>query len=355
MNAVAPPAEPWRSAKHHWLTVLAVCVLTIVALLAVLAFWHLPPFDIGVEETENAYVHGETTALAAQVSGNVIDVTVRDYAQVRRGQILFRIDDRTYRAKVEQAQANLAAQQAQLANNIQAHAAREAQIRAQEAALSSAGAQRARSEADWRRAQSLVTDGSISKREHDQTLAAQLQAQAAVQQAQASLAVAREDLRTVDVGRGALAAQVDAARAALHAAQVDLDYTTVRAPKDGQLGEVGVHLGQYVGVGTQLVTLVPPVRWVIADFKESQTTHIRPHQTASFSVDALGGERFNGHVGPVAPATGSEFALLKPDNATGNFVKVPQRIGILIELDPNQRDAERLAPGMSVVARVSTR
>lgn len=354
MNTVETPSEPWRSAEHHWLTVITVCAMAVVGIMATLAFWHLPPFDLGVEETENAYVHGETTALAAQVNGNVVEVAVSDYAHVRRGQTLFRIDDRIYHAKVEQAQANLDAAQAQLANNLQAHAAREAQIRAQEAALRSATAQSVRSAADWRRAQALVTDGSISKRERDQTLAGQLQAKAAVEQSQSALAVAREDLRTVDVGRGALAAQVDAARAALHAAQVDLDYTVVRAPKDGQLGQVGVYLGQYVGVGTQLVTLVPPVRWVIADFKEAQTAHIHSHQLASFAVDALAGRRFTGHVGPMAPATGAEFAVLKPDNATGNFVKVPQRIGILIELDANQQDADRLAPGMSVVARVDT-
>lgn len=350
--AGAAPAPVWQSPPLRWPAVTLIVVLTAGAILAVLAFWNLPPFGQGRVETDNAYVHGLTTGLAAQASGNITDVTVSDYARVRAGDILFRIDDSTYRAKTDQAHANLQAQMAQLRNDEQAHAARAAQIQAQEAALASAKAQWERAKADLRRATDLVGDGSISVRERDQAHAGELQAAAAVHQAEAALAVAHQDLRTVDVGHAGLVAQVDAARAQLRAAEVDLQYTVVRAPKDGQLGQVGVHVGQYVGTGSQLVTLVPDLRWVIADFKESQTAHIRPGQAASFTVDALDGETFRGHVGRLAPATGSEFAVLKPDNATGNFVKVPQRIGVLIELDGGQSDVDRLTPGMSVVATV---
>jgi multidrug resistance efflux pump len=350
----APAPANWQPPPLRWRAVATAVVLAIVAVVAVLSFWRLPPFDRGVVETDNAYVHALTTDLAAQVSGNILEVGVTDFAIVKAGQVLFRIDDRTYRARVEQAQANLEGQQAQLDNQTQAHASRAAQIRVQDAALASARAQATRTQADMRRASNLVGNGSISVRELDQTHAGQLQAEAAVHQAEAALAVAREDLRSVDVGRGALVAQVDAARAALHAAQVDLQYTVVVAPREGQLGQVGAHVGQYVGSGTQLVTLVPNERWVIAEFKEAQTAKIRARQTATFRVDALDGKEFHGHVGPRAPATGSEFAVLKPDNATGNFVKVPQRIGIYIAIDPDQADANLLAPGMSVIARVDT-
>jgi multidrug resistance efflux pump len=121
------------------------------------------------------------------------------------------------------------------------------------------------------------------------------------------------------------------------------------------LGQVGVRLGQYVTNGAQMVSLVPADRWVIADFKEAQTHHIRRGDRATFTVDALGSARFSGRVEDLSPAAGSEFAVLKPDNATGNFVKVPQRIGVRINVGPGQPDAARLRPGMSVEARVETR
>lgn len=350
------PSTPqvWLRPQLRRPVIVAAIVLATGAILAILSFWRLPPFDRGEVETDNAYIHGSTTSLAAQASGNVTEVRVTDYARVKAGDVLFQIDDRIYRARVEQARANLEAQEAQLANQVQARASRAAQVRAQQAALASTIAQRSRAQADMQRAARLVGDGSISIRERDQTHAGELQADASVRQAEAAVSVAHEDLRSVDVGRAALVAQVDAARAALHAAEVDLQYTVVTAPRDGQLGQVGVHVGQFVNVGSALATLVPQERWVIADFKETQTARIRAGQVATFSVDALAGEVFHGRVGTRAPATGSEFAVLKPDNATGNFVKVPQRIGILIEPDPNQRDIDRLAPGMSVVARIST-
>jgi len=200
-----------------------------------------------------------------------------------------------------------------------------------------------------------VKDGSISARERDQTLAALRAAEAQVRQAQATSEIARQDIRTVDVGRGGLEAQVEAARAQLRLAEIDLDNTLIRAPESGQIGEVGVRLGQYVTNGVQLVSLVPGDRWVIANFKEAQTRRVRAGQKAVLHVDALGGAEVKGHVEGLAPAAGSEFAVLKPDNATGNFVKVPQRIGVRIAIDPGQPIAARLRPGMSVEARVDTR
>ena len=144
-------------------------------------------------------------------------------------------------------------------------------------------------------------------------------------------------------------------RQQLRLAEIDLDNTIIRAPEDGQVGEVGVRLGQYVTNGVQLLSLVPPERWVIANFKEAQTRRVRPGQPAVLSVDALGGARFKGHVERLSPAAGSEFAVLKPDNATGNFVKVPQRLGVRIAIDPGEALAARLRPGMSVEARIDTR
>lgn len=333
--------------------VAVVCALAAIAL--VLAAWGLPPFAGPVQTTDNAYVHGHTTVIAGQVSGYVTQVLVQDFETVTPGQVLVRIDDRVYRAKVEQAQANLAAAVAALANSDQAHAARTAEWHGQQASAAGAAAQLVKARADMGRADDLQRDGSISVRERDQTLAALAQSDAQVRQAQAAIEIGHQNIRTVEVGRAALAAQVDAARAQLHAAEIDLEHTVIRAPEAGRLGEIGVRVGAFVTSGTQMMALVPPERWVIADLKEAQTGQIRPGQPVTVAVDALGGARFRGHVERLAPATGAEFAVLKPDNATGNFVKIPQRIGVRIAIDPGQQGADRLGPGMSVEVRIDTR
>jgi multidrug resistance efflux pump len=315
-----------------------IAVVALVAVLAILWAWDLWPFGGGIEVTDNAYVRGRTTVIAPQVSGYVVQVVVRDYQYVRAGQVLVQIDDRIYRARVAQAQAALAAAKAALANSDQSRASRVA-------SLASARAQLQRAQADMGRVNDLVSDGSVSLRERDQTLAALAQARAGGQ-------IAVQDVRTVDVGRDGLLANVDAAHAQLRLAEIDLEHTVIRAAESGQVGEIGVRLGQYVTNGTQLFSLVPADRWIIANYKESQLSHMAPGEQASFTVDALGGTRFTGRVEQVSPAAGSEFAVLKPDNATGNFVKVPQRIGVRIAIDPRQPGIERLRPGMSVETRV---
>ena len=147
---------------------------------------------------------------------------------------------------------------------------------------------------------------------------------------------------------------MEGAKAQLHLAEIDLANTVIRAPGDGQLSEIGVRNGAYVTAGTQLMFIVPRDIWVIANFKEAQTHNIRPGQRASFKVDALGGARLTGRVENLSPAAGSEFSVLRPDNATGNFVKVAQRIAVRIRVDPGQDLVRRLRPGMSVEARIDT-
>ncbi|HEX4636575.1 MAG TPA: HlyD family secretion protein [Rhizomicrobium sp.] len=332
--------QGWHPPVLRWHVVLVIVALAVAALLSVLAAFGLPPFGWNVEATDNAYVRGRTSVIAPQVSGYVVSVALTDYAQVKAGQVLVRIDDSTYRARVEQARANLAAAIAALANNRQSYASSVASLSGQEAGL-------VRAQADIKRVDDLVKDGSVSIRERDQT-------QAALAQARSATEVARQNIRTVEVGRGGLEAQVAAGRAALNAAEIDLEHTVIHAPETGQVGEIGVRLGQYVTNGTQLMSLVPVDRWVIANYKEAQTAHMTPGQRATFRVDALAGARFTGHVERMSPAAGSEFSVLKPDNATGNFVKVPQRIGVRIAIDPGQKLAPRLRPGMSVITRVDT-
>ncbi|WP_230483530.1 HlyD family secretion protein [Sphingomonas sp. Leaf21] len=348
------PASGWSPPSGGWRSRALIALLVIGGVAAVLAAWRLPPFATARQSTDNAYVRGRTTVIAPQVSGYVTAVLVKDFDTVRAGQPLVRIDDRIYRQRVDQATAQVEAQTATLANSRQAAASRAASVAAQDAAVANAQAQLMRAQADMARVNDLVTDGSVSLRERDQTLASLRQAQAALRQAQAAREIARQDVRTVEVGRGGQQAGVSGAEAARRLAQIDLANTVIRAPEDGRLSEVGVRLGQYVTAGSQLMFLVPPETWVIANFKEAQTARMAVGQPASFTVDGLNNARLKGHVERISPAAGSEFAVLKSDNATGNFTKVPQRIAVRIRVDPGQPLASRLRPGMSVQASVDT-
>lgn len=352
--AGTPPPATWTPPKRRRGTALVIVTIAIAALLAVLYAWGLPPFASAAVSTENAYVRGRTAVIAPQVSGYVVEVRVRDYQQVRRGDVLARIDDRIYRARVASAEAAVEARLADLANSDQARAARVAGLQSRGAELANARAQLQRARADMARTEELSRQGWVTRRDLDRDLAGLRQTEAAVQQALAGGEIARQEIRTVEVNRGALLAQVEAARAQLRLARIDLENTVIRAPEDGRVGEIAVRLGQYVTNGTNLLVLVPEELWVIANFKEAQTRAIVDGQAASFTVDGLGGQRFTGRVERVSPATGSEFSVLRPDNATGNFVKVPQRIGVRIRIDPGQPLAQHLRPGMSVEAEVET-
>jgi multidrug resistance efflux pump len=353
----APPdarARGWAPPRSGLVMTGLFVLLLIGGALVALYAWGLAPFAGHVQTTDNAYVRGQTTIIAPQVSGYVVQVMAQDFQRVEEGQPLARIDDRVYRQRVEQARANLAAQIATLNNSQQSSRSSQASVAGQEAAVASAQAQLQRAQADMRRVAELVALGSVSLRERDQTLAALRQAQAGVRQAQAQRSIAQEQVRTVTVGRGGLEAAVENARAALRLAEIDLANTIIRAPQAGQVSEIGVRLGQYVTAGTQLLFLVPSNVWVVANFKEAQTARILPGQPAVIKVDALDGAELGGHVQQLAPAAGSEFSVIRPDNATGNFVKVPQRIAVRIAIDPRQPLAQRLRPGMSVEARIDT-
>lgn len=322
--------------------------------LAVLYAWQLPPFRADSQTTDNAYVRGQTTIISPQVGGYVTQVLVQDFAEVEEGDPLVRIDDRIYRQRVAQSQAGIATQTASLANAAQNRRSAQAQLRLQEASVANARAQLSKAQADMRRVDELVGEGSVSLRERDQTRAALRQAEAGVAQAMAQRDIAREQLRSVDVGQGGLEAQVEGATASRDLALIDLDNTVIRAPRGGRLSEVSVREGQLVSPGSQLMYLVPEQLWVVANFKEAQTSEIRVGQSATLEVDALGGLELSGTVQSVSPAAGSEFSVIGPDTGAGNFVKVPQRIAVRIGIDPNQDAAARLGPGMSVIATVHT-
>jgi multidrug resistance efflux pump len=224
-----------------------------------------------------------------------------------------------------------------------------------DAALQNARAQNQKTQADLKRVQDLTADGSLSIRERDSARASAAQGTADIEQAKATLEMSRQDLQSTIVNRDSLEADVASAKAALELAEIDLQNTQIIAPTDGQLGQIAVRLGAYVTAGTHLAPLVPPHHWVIANLKETQLATVRVGQPVTFSVDALSSEKFKGTVQSISPATGVEFSAISPDNATGNFVKIAQRIPVRIAVDDGQKNSQRLRPGMSVQVTIDTR
>ena len=352
--AAATPGGAPKYLKPSRRSVVVMIVVALIGIALILRAWSLWPFNSSWVSTDNAYVRGQITVLAPQVSGYVTDVLVKDFQHVRQGEPLLRIDDRIYREKVAQAQANLDSAVAALANSDQAQAQNRAQIGATKAALSAGQAELARSRNELKRYEELADQQLLALNDRDKFRTSAQAAQSSVQQSQAQIRIAEETLTSTQVARKGLEAGVETAKAQLELARIDLANTVIHAPRDGQVSEASVRLGQYVTAGSQLMFLVPDTLWVVANFKEGQTWRMRIGQPATFSVDAFDGERLNGHIEQIAPATGSEFSVLRPDNASGNFTKVVQRLPVRIAIDPDQQLAPRLRPGMSVVVRVDT-
>lgn len=359
MNSPAPtdPAASAQTAarkrRRRW-QMAAFAGVALAGVLIVLYAWRLPPFRSAIQTTENAAVHGQVTIIAPQLAGYVTKVAVQDFEHVKQGQLLVQIDDRIYRQRLEQAQAKLQSEQAALANATQQQASAAAGIAQGEAAVRNAQALQKKAQADLARIEPLARQRLLSQADRDQAQAASTQALAGVSEAQAALEIARQNARSVTVNTGVLEAAVASAQAAIRLAEIDLENTRILAPRDGQLGQVAVRVGAYVNVGTQLMGLVPERMWVVANMKETQMEFVRIGQPATFTVDALGGARLSGRVEEISPATGSEFAVLPADNATGNFVKIAQRIPVKIAIDADQPLKARLHPGMSVEVRIDT-
>ncbi|RAH97394.1 hemolysin secretion protein D [Acuticoccus sediminis] len=340
-------------ATRHIATLFAVA-LGIAGVVAVLYAWKLPPFTSTMKVTEDAYVRGRVTTLAPQLAGQIAEVAVTDFQPVHAGDVLVRIDDDIYRQRLAQAEATLAERRAALAGNKQDRIVAEAKIRSADAGVASAEATLKVAEANLGRIDKLQSRGVATKREADEQGLARDQARATRDQAKAEADQARQNLAAIATNRRSLEAEVANAQASVRLAQIDLDNTVITAPVNGRLGEVSARVGQYVTSGTRLTTLVAEDIWVVANFKETQVGGMTPGLPVSFTVDALGDAELSGTIERFSPATGSEFSVLSSSNATGNFIKVAQRLPVRIAIDPGQPLAERLAPGMSVVARVDT-
>jgi len=308
------------------------------------------------QTTDDAYLQSDITPISTKVAGYVRAVPVDDFQRVQAGQLIAELAADDYRAAVAQSEANVSAARAQVQMLEAQHALQQANLVAARAVIAATSAQLAQSGRDLARQKQLLATGSSSLEasEKVQTTRAQLSAQLAQNQAQA--AAAERQLAVLaaqaDQARAALAGQ----EAALQLARINLGYTRILAPSAGVLGQQQVKVGQYLGAGGQVASLtgVPRV-WVIANFKETQLAHMALGDAASVQVDAFPGHRLKGHVLAFAPASGSQFALLPPDNATGNFTKVVQRIAVKIAIDDADDLADRIRPGMSVIAKVDTR
>ena len=355
-----PPKEPipdttgWSPKKKSYLNLGFLVVLIVIGVALILYAWKLPPFTPTVQQTNNAFIKGQTTIISPQVSGYVTKVAVQDFANVKAGDLLIKIDDRTFQQQLEQAQANTEVAVTNRSTNDQDTQTSQAQIEARKADLYSAKINVQSAREDVNRYQGLDAIGAVSKAEVAHIKAQLAQAQAGVQQAEANLQAAQENREKTSGSRSSLDANIKNAEAGVKQAQINLDNTIITAPESGQLSQVSVKEGQYVSAGTQLMYIVPKGVWIIANFKETQIANMAIGEPATIHVDALGGAKFNGHISNISPATGSEFSAGAANPATGNYIKIAQRIPVRIDLDQDQPELARLRPGMSVSVDVDT-
>ena len=353
--AQVSPAPPPRR-RRRWLLRILPVVLLAAAALGGNWYWHTGRF---LAETDDAYVQGDISVLTPRIEADVTEITVADNQRVRAGEVLLRLDDRDARLLVRQDEAALEEAEAAIRTARQTVAQLQAQIGAAQAQVEQAEAEQARAEAEARRTQSLVGSGYSSRQAAEQAVADQRKAVAAVHAAEAELAVRRQAVPVQQAQLAQAEARRDQAAAALEQARIALTYAEIRAPFDGIAGNRAAQLGQRVRPGQQLIAVapLPQALFVVANFKETQLAGMRPGQPVEITVDALPGQVLHGHVDSFAPGTGSQFSLLPPENATGNFTKVVQRVPVKLVLEPGQDEAAitRLRPGLSVVAEVDTR
>jgi membrane fusion protein (multidrug efflux system) len=308
-----------------------------------------------VQVTDDAYVRADLTRLSSRVAGEVLTVAFQDFQRVKAGGVLIQIDPADYQAQVDQADAGVIGAQATLENLNNQIELQYATIAQGEAARASAEVLEVEAQQEEQRQQSLEQTDAGTRQRLEQATAAYAKAQADVKASRAVVAAQRHQLEVLQGMKKQRAAEVEAAKATLAAAKLRLGYTKVVAPFDGVTGEREVQPGDYVNIGTNLINVVPlPNVYVIANYKETQLTHVESGQAVEVTVDSFPKQILHGRVERISPASGSQFALLPPDNATGNFTKVVQRIPVRIALDKNQPLLERLLPGMSVITRIDT-
>ena len=352
------PSKPSQPAYGFWGR-FAIPTFAVLAALGFVALatsrWDEWTGNARIQVTDDAYVRADLTRLSSRVAGEVLKVTFQDFQRVKAGELLIQIDPADYQAQVDQAAAAVVGAQATLDNLSNQVELQYATIAQAEAARASAEALEVEAQQEQQRQQSLSQTDAGTRQRFEQATAGYAKAQADVKASRAVIAAQRHQLEVLQGMKKQRAAEVEAAKATLAAAELKLGYTRVVAPFDGVTGERQVQPGDYVNIGTNLVNVVPlPNVYVIANYKETQLTHVEPGQPVEVTVDSFPKQALRGRVERISPASGSQTALLPPDNATGNFTKVVQRIPVRIALDKNQALLDRLLPGMSVVTRIDT-
>ncbi|MEG1040583.1 MAG: HlyD family secretion protein [Pseudomonas sp.] len=337
----------------HRKTALIVATLVLAGLLGA----GVPLLLSGDEQSTNdAYVSADYTVVAPKVAGFITQVLVEDNQQVKAGQVLALIDDRDYQAALAAAQAQLLVSTAQQ-HNAQATLERQASLIAQaQAAVSADQAEMAFANHELTRYSRLAAQGAGTVQNAQQARSRVDQATARLNNSQAALAAARKQVDILRAQMDSAVGSLKHAQASLERAQLDVSYTRIVAPIDGMVGERALRVGGYVNPGARLLSVVPLEHaYIVGNFQETQLTHVQPGQPVQIRVDTFADQYLHGRVESIAPATGVTFAAVKPDNATGNFTKVVQRIPVKIVFDADQPLLQRLRVGMSVVATIDTR
>jgi membrane fusion protein (multidrug efflux system) len=308
------------------------------------------------QNTDDAYVGGDVTPISPHISGFIADIAVKDNRLVKTGQLLIRLDDRDVRAAADHAGATLQQRKAALGSLREKYTLQQATIAQTKADLDAKTAQADFAKLDAERYRTLARTNDASQQEAQRTTALDQAARASVASAQAALAAAKQQLSVLGADIDAATADVAQAEADLQTARLNLGYAEIRAPIDGFVGNRAAQVGAYVAQGTYLLTVVPVHGlWVDANFKEDQLARMEPGQPATITADTLPGHVFHGHLQSLAPATGAVFSVIPPENATGNFTKIVQRVPVRIALDDDDAALVRIRPGLSTIATVDTR
>jgi membrane fusion protein (multidrug efflux system) len=369
MNAITPATveqtatttpDPARLAKKPHRPSRRQVILGAVALIVTAAgvYYGQDYYRVGrfLESTDDAYVKADFTIVEPKVSGYISEVLVEDNQSVKAGQPVARIDPRDFQAALDQAKANVAAAESQIRSIDAQLKLQQAVIVQAEAEISSDQAAVAFAAKDQARYRKLMNDGWGTVQRSQQAETALRQGNAALHSSEAGLVAAQQKTVVLQTERDNAVAERDRSLAARHQAELNLGYTTIAAPVDGVVGARSLRPGQFVQAGTQLMAVVPlHAAYVVANFKETQLAHMRQGQSVTIAIDSYPDLKLTGRVDSVSPASGLEFALLPPDNATGNFTKIVQRVPVKIVLDEDGLSSELLKAGMSVEPTVNTK
>jgi membrane fusion protein, multidrug efflux system len=309
-----------------------------------------------IETTDDAYIGGNITAISPHVAGFISEILVTDNQHVSAGQLVIRLDERDVRAAADHAQATLRGRNATLAGLQAKYVMQQSAIRQASADLDAKTAQASFSGKDAARYRSVALTGAGSRQDAERAISVDQQAQSAIMAAQAGLEAARQQVTVLAADITEADAAVGQAQADLRTARLNLGYTEIRSPIDGYIGNRAAQVGAYVSEGAYLLTIIPARGlWVDANFKEDQLAQMTPGQPATVVADVAPGHVFHWHVLSLAPGTGAIFSVIPPENATGNFTKIVQRVPVRIALDDGDATLGRIRPGLSTLASVDIR